>query len=69
MIETSIFTSTNNGTPSPTQPEQVRNYTLSYNANDYLTESKYTYEDIVPAPVGQTPVFVTKTSITKYFYE
>ena len=63
---TSSSTSTTNNIPNTVFPATVRNFTLSYNSNNYLTESKYDFQ----ASLNTTPVtYETKTNITRYFYE
>ncbi len=67
--ETSTFSSTNDGVPNPNpQPAKVREYVLSYNANDYLTENKYSYNSAIQVPNQPPPTPIIKTNITKYFY-
>ncbi len=67
--ETTNSTSSNNNVPNPLQPARVQDYSLLYNANDYLTENKYSYDSTVSAPGGGTPTIVIKTNITRYFYD
>lgn len=67
--ETTNSTSSNNNVPNPPQPARVQDYSLLYNANDYLTENKYSYDSSVYPPNGGTPTIVIKTNITRYFYD
>ena len=68
--KTSTFSSTNDGVINPNpQPARVSEYVLLYNANDYLTENKYSYNSAVYPPGGGTPTIVIKTNITRYFYD
>ncbi len=67
--QTSTFSSTTDGVLNPNpQPARVREYVLSYNANDYLTENKYSYNSAIPVPNQPPPTPIIKTDITRYFY-
>ncbi len=62
----SSSTSTTNGVPNTVFPASVRNFVLSYNANNLITESKYDFL----YTTGFDPVVTeTRTSFNRYFYE
>lgn len=67
--ETSLYEGTTDGQPNPNpQPARVREYVLSYNANDYLTENKYSYNSAIQVPNQPPPTPIIRTDITRYFY-
>jgi nitrate reductase cytochrome c-type subunit len=49
--------STTAGTANPVQPTRVRNYELTYNSNDFLTESKYITTNTSGAVTSSTQFF------------
>lgn len=63
---TSSSTSTTNGVANNVFPASVRNFVLSYNTNNLITESKYDFQ----YSTGFNPVVTeTRTSFNRYFYE
>lgn len=63
---TSSSAGTTNGVPNTVFPASVRNFVLSYNANNLITESKYDFL----YTTGFNPVVTeTRTSFNRYFYE
>jgi hypothetical protein len=63
--ETSQYESVTGDEVSTAQNPKIKNYVLIYDANNYLTESKYDFTNYDE----QTRMTVTKTRSIKYFYE
>lgn len=62
---TSSSESTSNGSTNPAQPATIRNYTNTYNSDNFLTESKYDFQ----FSLNTNPAtYQTRTDITQFIY-
>ena len=64
--KTSLTEGTTNNVANPVQPANIRLYTNSYNADNFLTESKYDFQFYLNT---NPATYETRTNFTRYFYE